>query len=95
MSELTLDQATVILDTTLSKGAEMGLNPLTVAIVDSGGSLKAFKRQDGLVRHYGLWSRPVRHLAPSAWAAHLAHWVPWHKTAHTSSTHWSASQMAD
>ena len=47
MSELTLDQATVILDTTLSKGGEMGLNPLTVAIVDSGGSLKAFKRQDG------------------------------------------------
>ena len=47
MAELTLDQATVILDTTLAKGAELELNPLTVAVVDSGGSLKAFKRQDG------------------------------------------------
>ncbi len=47
MAELTLDQATVILDSTLAKGAEMKLNPLTVAVVDSGGSLKAFKRQDG------------------------------------------------
>jgi uncharacterized protein GlcG (DUF336 family) len=47
MAELTLDQATVILDATLAKGAAMELNPLTVAVVDSGGSLKAFKRQDG------------------------------------------------
>jgi uncharacterized protein GlcG (DUF336 family) len=47
MAELTLDQATIILDATLAKGAEMELNPLTVSVVDSGGSLKAFKRQDG------------------------------------------------
>ena len=47
MAELTLDQAAVIVDATLAKGAEMELNPLTVSIVDSGGSLKAFKRQDG------------------------------------------------
>ena len=47
MAELTLDQATVILDATLAKGAAMELNSLTVAVIDSGGSLKAFKRQDG------------------------------------------------
>ncbi len=47
MAELTLDQATIILDATLAKGAELELNPLTVSVVDSGGSLKAFKRQDG------------------------------------------------
>ncbi len=47
MAELTLDQATIVLDATLAKGAEMELNPLTVSVVDSGGSLKAFKRQDG------------------------------------------------
>ncbi len=47
MAELTLDQATIILEATLAKGAEMELNPLTVSVVDSGGSLKAFKRQDG------------------------------------------------
>lgn len=47
MSKLTLDQATTILDTTLATGKQMGLNPLTVAIVDDGGNLKAFKREDG------------------------------------------------
>jgi uncharacterized protein GlcG (DUF336 family) len=47
MAELTLDQAATIVDATLAKGAEMKLNPLTVSVVDSGGHLKAFKRQDG------------------------------------------------
>ncbi len=47
MTRLTLEQATIILDATLAKGKEMGLNPLTVAVLDDGGSLKAFKREDG------------------------------------------------
>lgn len=47
MAKLTLEQATTILDTTLKTGRDMGLNPLTVAVVDDGGSLKAFKREDG------------------------------------------------
>lgn len=47
VSKLTLEQATKILDVTLQKGNEMGLNPLTVAVLDDGGSLKAFKREDG------------------------------------------------
>lgn len=47
MARLTLEQAAMIVDVTLAKGREMGLNPLTVAVVDDGGHLKAFKREDG------------------------------------------------
>ncbi len=47
MAKLTLELATIILDTTLAKGKEAGMNPLTVAVLDDGGSLKAFKREDG------------------------------------------------
>ena len=47
MARLTLDQAATIVDVTLATGREMGLNPLTVSVVDDGGNLKAFKREDG------------------------------------------------
>lgn len=47
MSKLTLDQATRIVDMALETGAKMKLRPLTVAVLDDGGHLKAFKRQDG------------------------------------------------
>ena len=47
MSELTLDQARAIVAATLAKGAAEGFNPLAVAVLDGGGHLKAFERQDG------------------------------------------------
>ena len=47
MAKLTLGKASTIVDVTLQKGKEMGLDPLTVAVLDDGGSLKAFKREDG------------------------------------------------
>ena len=47
MAKLTLEQASVICDATLAKGKKMGLNALTVAVLDDGGHLKAFKREDG------------------------------------------------
>ena len=47
MSKLTLDQAMIIVKKTLEKGTELGLNPLTIAVVDDGGNLKAFARADG------------------------------------------------
>jgi uncharacterized protein GlcG (DUF336 family) len=47
MAKLTLGQAQIIIDKTLTKGSEMGLNPLTVAVVDDGGNLKTFARADG------------------------------------------------
>jgi len=47
VSQLTLDAAKTIIETALSKGRELGLKPLAVAVLDAGGHLKAFERQDG------------------------------------------------
>ena len=47
MARLTLAQAEIIVDAALAKGAELELNPLTIAILDDGAHLKMFKRQDG------------------------------------------------
>lgn len=46
MSDLSLATANVIIDAALAKGKDLGLNPLTVAILDSGGHLKALARED-------------------------------------------------
>ena len=47
MAKLTLEQANTIVDVALQTGKQMGLNPLTVSVVDDGGHLKSFKREDG------------------------------------------------
>lgn len=44
---LTLDAASTIVDRALEKGRELGLKPLTVAVLDAGGQLTALKREDG------------------------------------------------
>jgi uncharacterized protein GlcG (DUF336 family) len=44
---LTLVQATMIVEATLKKGRETGCAPLAVAVLDAGGHLKAFLREDG------------------------------------------------
>ena len=44
---LTLERAGTIVDAALAKGTEMGARPLTVAVVDGHGHLKALKHQDG------------------------------------------------
>lgn len=44
---LTLDQANAIIAGTVAKGRTLGLKPLTVAVVDAGGSLIALQRADG------------------------------------------------
>ena len=44
---LTLSQAMTIVDTALKKGRETGCAPLAVAVLDAGGHLKAFAREDG------------------------------------------------
>jgi uncharacterized protein GlcG (DUF336 family) len=44
---LTLAQASVIIDQALEKGRELGFKPLTVAVLDAGGQMKALKREDG------------------------------------------------
>lgn len=44
---LTLEQSQAIVAAALSKGRELGLKPLTVAVLDDGGHLKAMAREDG------------------------------------------------
>jgi uncharacterized protein GlcG (DUF336 family) len=44
---LTLQQATTIMETALRTGRETNCAPLAVAVLDAGGHLKAFAREDG------------------------------------------------
>ena len=52
MSVITLAQASTIVDSALKTGRDSNLAPLTVAVLDSGGHLVAFKREDksGILR---------------------------------------------
>src|SRR3546814_16437514 len=43
---ITLAEANAIVEVTLTKAAELKLKPLTVAVLDAGGHLKALARQD-------------------------------------------------
>ncbi len=44
---LTLDQARTMIAATLAKGHEMGFKPLSVVVLDAGGHVLAFEREDG------------------------------------------------
>ncbi len=44
---VTLQQATTIVDAAVRKGRALGCQPLSVAVLDAGGHLKAFGREDG------------------------------------------------
>ncbi len=47
MASLSLSKANRIITVAFEKGAELGLKPLAVAVLDAGGHLRAFQRQDG------------------------------------------------
>lgn len=47
MSTISLRRARTIIRKTLEKGAEMGLKPLSVVVLDAGGHPIAFERADG------------------------------------------------
>jgi len=47
MSSLTLAQANQIITTALAKSHEAGYKPMGIAVLDEGGALKAFAREDG------------------------------------------------
>ena len=47
MMRLTLDIATRIIDAALAAARERSFMPLSVAVLDAGGHLVAFKREDG------------------------------------------------
>ena len=52
MTSVSLAQASTIVDTALAKGRELGLQPLTVVVLDAGGHMVAMKREDtsGILR---------------------------------------------
>ncbi len=52
MPGVTLDQARAIVDAARKRGRELGLAPLTVAVLDAGGHLVALEREDrsGILR---------------------------------------------
>ena len=47
MASLTLAQATQIISAALAKAREVGTKPMGIAVLDEGGALKAFAREDG------------------------------------------------
>ena len=83
MSTITLSQAQTIIEAALEKAAAIGCNPLTVAVLDAGGHLVAFARQDksGILRPeiaigkaygalgFGIGSRDIKDKNPTFLAA--------------------------
>jgi len=51
METLSLNQARTIIAATLAEGRSLGLKPLSVAVLDSGGHVRAFEREDGASTH--------------------------------------------
>jgi len=47
MPEITLRRARQIIKAAIAKGREMEFKPLSVVILDAGGHVKAFEREDG------------------------------------------------
>ncbi|MEL6217747.1 MAG: heme-binding protein [Pseudomonadota bacterium] len=47
MAQISLTRARTIISKAFAKGKEMGLKPLSICVLDAGGHLKAFERQDG------------------------------------------------
>lgn len=47
MTRITLDAARTIVTKTLAKGHDLNLKPLSVAVLDAGGHMIAFEREDG------------------------------------------------
>jgi uncharacterized protein GlcG (DUF336 family) len=47
VTAIALAQATTIVEAALAKGRELGLEPLTVAVLDPGGHAVALQREDG------------------------------------------------
>ncbi len=47
MTTITLRKARTMISRALARGREQGMKPLAVCVLDAGGHLKAFERQDG------------------------------------------------
>lgn len=47
MAEISLRKAKIIIRCSLKRGAELGLKPLSVVVLDAGGHVISFEREDG------------------------------------------------
>ena len=47
MAEISLNKARTIIRKAMAKGREMELKPLAIVVLDAGGNVKAFEREDG------------------------------------------------
>lgn len=47
MAEISMNKARTIIRKAIAKGRELELKPLSVVVLDSGGHVKAFEREDG------------------------------------------------
>lgn len=47
MTRITMDQATTVITGAFAKGKELNLKPLGVVVIDAGGHVIAYQRQDG------------------------------------------------
>ena len=47
MAEISMNKARTIIRKSLAKGRELDLKPLSVVVLDAGGNVKAFEREDG------------------------------------------------
>ncbi|WP_296417178.1 GlcG/HbpS family heme-binding protein [Pseudooctadecabacter sp.] len=47
MAEISMNKARTMIRKALQKGREMELKPLSVVVLDAGGHVKAFEREDG------------------------------------------------
>ena len=47
MAEMSITKARMIIRKALATGRELGLKPLSVVVLDAGGHVKAFEREDG------------------------------------------------
>jgi uncharacterized protein GlcG (DUF336 family) len=65
MNCITLSQANTVITAAFAKGSELDLKPLNVAMLDAGGHLIAFQRQDGAsaLRPHGVSSCKVSEMA--------------------------------
>jgi len=47
MADVSISKARTIIRKTIAKGRDMELKPLSVVVLDAGGNVKAFEREDG------------------------------------------------
>jgi len=70
MTQLTLDQAQAIVSGAIAESRKLGLEPMTISVLDAAGTLKAMAREDGsgLVRPDIAFSKAWVRLG---WGYHL------------------------